>query len=445
VGEVLDGKWRLEGKLGAGGMGAVFLARDVALDRKVAIKVLSAQLCNDAEFVTRFEREARATAQLEHVNIVPVYAVGRHRGRPFIVMKALEGQTLSSLLRARQAEGRRLIRSEILPLFRQLCAGLGFIHSKGCIHRDVKPGNVFVGTDGHVTLLDFGVLKDPNAARITGNGVLLGTPTYIAPEQALGAPDLDCRADLYALGILLFESIALRPPFSGDPIVVMRQQVEQPPPDIRALSPALPAAVAAVVDQALAKKRSDRFQTAEELGAALAAAWPEAPGIKVGGPELVATLPAAFALVQESPERGALRVPAASAPPGHSPQVPSAAAATLGEHEQVGGDLVPTDPARPMPKLVEASLGADSDDGRRARSPAPAESAFARTGSQTVSERGPKHSDDTEPLLRPSQDPGEEVSVRSFALRVKPRWPAFVAGVALIGLAVMVAWLALRS
>jgi len=291
VGEVLEGKWRLEGKLGAGGMGAVFLAKDIALGRKVAVKVLAQQLCNDREFVTRFEREARATAQLEHPNIVPVHAVGWHNGRPFIVMKALEGVTLSKLLRARMVESRKLSREEILDLFRQLCAGLGFLHARGYVHRDIKTSNVFVAADFHVTLLDFGVLRDATAKRITRSGVLLGTPTYVAPEQFLGASEVDGRADLYSVGVMLFECLAGRQPFSGDLIALMKAHTDTPAPDLRLLVPELPAAVAGVVRKALAKKPEDRFATAEALWTALEAAWPRSARPAVPA-DAAATLPA---------------------------------------------------------------------------------------------------------------------------------------------------------
>ncbi|MGC4114853.1 MAG: protein kinase [Myxococcales bacterium] len=279
VGELLEGKWKLEGKLGAGGMGAVFLARDVALDRKVAIKILAAQLCDDQEFVTRFEREARTTAKLEHPNIVPVHAVGRHQGRPFIVMKALEGMTLSKAIKSRAADGRRMGRDEILPLFKQLCAGLGFIHEKGYVHRDVKSGNIFLGHDGHVTVLDFGVLRDATAERITRSGVLVGTPTYASPEQVQGA-EVDSRADLYAVGVLLFECITLKAPFVGDPITLMKQHSTAEPPDLSVLAPGLPPKVPEVVKKALSKKPADRFPSAQVLFQALESAWPEAAAVR---------------------------------------------------------------------------------------------------------------------------------------------------------------------
>lgn len=318
VGDVLDAKWRLESKLGAGGMGAVFLAHDLTLDRKVAVKVLAGQLCSDDEFMLRFEREARMTAKLEHPNIVPVFAVGRHFGRPFIVMKALQGMTLARLVTQRAAENRRLSRDEVLGIFRQLCAGLGFIHQKGYVHRDIKAGNVFVSTDWLVTLLDFGVLRDTSARSITKTGALLGTPHYISPEQAMGVRGIDGRSDLYSVGILMYECITLRPPFSGDPLALMRAHTETPPPDLTTITPDVPKAVAQVVQKALAKKPVDRYPTAAELFAALEAAWPAGAPAAAPNPDLTKTAPAG-ARIPAGLDAG----PAATAAPELSPLRPS--------------------------------------------------------------------------------------------------------------------------
>jgi serine/threonine protein kinase len=345
VGEVLDGKWRLEGKLGVGGMGAVFLAQDLSLGRKVAIKVLAAGLCSDAEFVTRFEREARGTAQLEHPNIVPVHAVGRHRGRPFIVMKALEGVTLGKYLRARTQGGKRISREEILKLFGQLCAGLGFLHEKGFVHRDVKAGNVIVGGDGQVTLLDFGVLRDTSADRITRSGVLLGTPHYVAPEQLSGVSEVDGRADLYAVGVMLFECLTGRLPFDGDMMALIRAHMEQPAPDVCALVPGLPAGVGVVVRKALAKKPDERFATAQALYTALENAWPPASASRDDAiAEGAATLPATpfFSPAQMQQLQEA---PLASSAPAAADRVDR----DKSRRTPREGDPVATDPTRPPP------------------------------------------------------------------------------------------------
>ena len=278
AGDVLDAKWRIESKLGAGGMGSVFLAHDLQLDRKVAVKALAPALCSDSEFVARFEREARMTARLEHPNIVPVYSVGRHFGRPFIVMKKLSGRSLSALLRDHVTKSAHFGPEEVLGLLRQLCAGLSFIHEKGFVHRDLKPGNIFVGADGHLTILDFGILRDPKSGlSLTRAGNPLGTPHYMAPEQATVAKDADLRADLYSVGIILFEILALSPPFDADTsLAILRMHAMAPPPDVRSMSSRVPQDVALAIKKALAKKPADRFQSAQELYSAIEAGYRDA-------------------------------------------------------------------------------------------------------------------------------------------------------------------------
>jgi eukaryotic-like serine/threonine-protein kinase len=197
--EVLDGHWRLERKLGKGGMGTVYLAHDLELERQVAIKMLAPQYCDDPGLVQRFEREARMMAKLDHPNLVPVYSVGRTPKGPYIVMKLLDGVTLAEALKSR---GRMSVH-EVLLVTRQVAAGLQFIHDRQVVHRDVKPANIFVGPDGHVTLLDLGVARD-STSDLTRTGVLLGTPRYMSPEQIHGQP-ADHRSDLYALATVVYE------------------------------------------------------------------------------------------------------------------------------------------------------------------------------------------------------------------------------------------------
>ncbi|RKH14439.1 PEGA domain-containing protein [Corallococcus sp. CA053C] len=209
-GDLLEGKWRLEELLGAGGMGQVYRALDVALERTVAIKLLHEALCEDPESVARFEREARAMARLEHPHITPIHAVGQEGGRPFIVMKHLEGMSLARYLRSVPGP---LPVAEVLALARQLCAGLDFIHQRGCVHRDIKPANIFLSPGGRATLLDFGILWEHRGEEATRSGLRLGTPSYMAPEQARGEP-VDGRADLYSLGLVLLEALTGLPPAS---------------------------------------------------------------------------------------------------------------------------------------------------------------------------------------------------------------------------------------
>ncbi len=294
-GEVLDGRWVLSDKLGEGGMGSVFLARETALERDVAIKVLSPGLCSSPDFVTRFEREARLMAQLEHPNVVPVYAVGRHGDVPFIVMKRLEGRTLAGFLS--KYDGKPPLTATV-SILQQVCSALSFIHERGFVHRDIKPSNIFVSPQGHVTLLDLGVAYDPSS-NLTRSGMMIGTPRYMSPEQILGTQKIDHRSDLYALGTVLFEMLTGTPPFTGDSdFVVMRAHQEEPPPDPTQLREELPPAIADVTSRALAKRPDDRYQSAEALFLAFQAAcaqtapapsvdvrWPTPPPTFSGGGE----------------------------------------------------------------------------------------------------------------------------------------------------------------
>ncbi|MBL8949806.1 MAG: protein kinase, partial [Myxococcaceae bacterium] len=260
TGHVLLGKWQLDRKLGQGGMGAVYLAHELELERPVAVKLLSDSLCDDAELVARFEREARMMARLDHPNLVPIYAVGREGRVPFIVMKSLQGATLAQYLKER---GRLPVR-EVIAISRQLCAGLQFIHDHGVVHRDVKPGNVFIAPDGHVTLLDLGVARDATSA-LTRSGVLIGTPRYMAPEQ-IATQECDHRSDIYSLATVVFEMLTGTTVFpSLSDYEVMRAHVDQQPPDLESVD-GVPPLLAQALKKGLAKRPADRFQSARELG-----------------------------------------------------------------------------------------------------------------------------------------------------------------------------------
>jgi eukaryotic-like serine/threonine-protein kinase len=269
--DVLVGRYRLEQKIGEGGMGTVYLANDKELDRKVAVKLLGASYVADKDVVERFEREARLTARLDHPNIVPVYDVGRHEGRPFIVMKKLEGQSLAGVLREKGG----FTRDETLKLFRQLAAGVDFIHAQGFIHRDIKAGNIYVGSDGQATILDFGILRTARGKEaLTRTGMVMGTPHYMAPEQAQGSKNIDHRVDLYALAVVIFECLTGTLPFEADSeLRLIQMQAHQPPPDLLERAPWIPKPVAEVMKKALSKLPEERFSTATELVKALENSW----------------------------------------------------------------------------------------------------------------------------------------------------------------------------
>lgn len=273
--DVIDGKWVIEKTLGQGGMGTVYLARDLDLGRRVAIKMLSRGLVDNAELVTRFEREARMMARLDHPNLVPVYAVGRRDKTPFIVMKLLEGRSLSEFISGQQ----RLSSAELLSVVRQLCEGLTFVHSQRVVHRDLKPANIFLSSAGHVTLLDLGVARDTDN-NMTRTGMLMGTPRYMAPEQILGK-HAEASADLYALTLVVFELVTGRPPFEAETdFELMRAHVDLAPQDAATIV-ALPPGVSAVLQRGLAKAPADRYASARDFFTAFETAWNSGPPVHI--------------------------------------------------------------------------------------------------------------------------------------------------------------------
>jgi serine/threonine-protein kinase len=274
--DVLSGRYRLIEKIGEGGMGTVYTAHDQELDRQVAVKLLAANLVNEPDIVERFEREAKLTAKLDHPNIVPIYDVGRHENRPFLVMKLLNGDTLAGVLRQKGG----LTSDETIKVLKQVAAGLDYIHGQGFIHRDVKAGNIWVAPNGHVTILDFGILRSRTATQgLTRTGMVMGTPHYMAPEQAMGLKDVDHRVDIYALAVVLFECLTGTLPFEADSeLRLIQMQAHAPPPDIIDRAPWITRPVADVVRKALAKRPEDRFNTGAELVKALETAYRESKG-----------------------------------------------------------------------------------------------------------------------------------------------------------------------
>ncbi|MDP3238571.1 MAG: serine/threonine-protein kinase [Myxococcales bacterium] len=319
--EKLAGRYQLRQKIGEGGMGTVFIAHDSELDREVAVKMLAGALVNDAEVVERFEREAKLTAGLDHPNIVPIYDVGRHETRPFIVMKLLQGDTLAGVLRQKGG----FTSDETLKLMKQLAAGLDYIHQRGFIHRDIKAGNIFLSAEGHATILDFGILRSRKAnASLTRTGMVMGTPHYMAPEQAMGLKDVDHRVDLYALAVVLFECLTGTLPFEADSeLRLIQMQAHSPPPEILDRAPWIPRPVADVVRKALSKRPDDRYYSGQDLVKALESAYrdsgghpaaPRLPGTDVATP----AAPSLKVLESLSPSTSSPRLQ----PVGSSPSLP---------------------------------------------------------------------------------------------------------------------------
>ena len=271
------GQYVLKRKLGAGGMGEVFLAEHRLLKRPCAIKFVRAELASHPSTVARFEREVQAVTGLTHFNTVRVYDYGRaDDGAFYYVMEYLDGPTLESLVR----DAGPLDPARVVYLLRQVCGALAEAHSHGMVHRDIKPGNLLVAALGGqhdvVKVLDFGLVQDLTTAagddRLTMAGVVIGTPAYMAPEQASGEGGLDARCDVYSLGAVAFFALAGRPPFecrtAGQ---YLTAHMTQAPPRLTDLRPEVPADLAAVVARCLAKNPADRFPNVDELDRALAA------------------------------------------------------------------------------------------------------------------------------------------------------------------------------
>jgi serine/threonine protein kinase len=268
---IIEGEYRIERLLGKGGMGQVFLAHDLTLEREVAIKVLPPDVAQDEQVVRRFQQEAKTAAKLDHPNIIPIYRVESEGGLIYFVMKYISGTSLEDLLDKKEP----LPVPEIQRILWEAACALGHAHQRGVVHRDVKPANIMFDHDGRVMLTDFGISKALQAATgLTATGMIIGTPHYMAPEQGKGAP-VDGRADQYSLGVVGYRMITAELPFSGDSVhTIIYKHIYEEPPLASTKRPGIPGTLTVAISRALAKEPDQRFPTMEDFATAV---WPEQP------------------------------------------------------------------------------------------------------------------------------------------------------------------------
>ena len=368
LGKVLDGKYRLDSFLSQGGMGAVYKATHVMLGKTVAVKLINPELVTSADVVRRFQREARAATALNHPNIVAVFDLGQTaEGTLYIAMEFVNGPSLKAVI----SGGGPMAPARTVTLMRQIGSALAVAHRNKIIHRDLKPQNIMLARteDGQeiAKLVDFGIAKTfDEATQLTMAGDAIGTPHYMAPEQAAGQP-VDARSDLYSVGIILYEMLSGEVPFNDTsaPAILIKHLQEIPvPPSVKNPSVAIPAELEAIALKCLEKNPAARFQTADELCAALEHAAAAIPGA-AAGMQSQATLPIAAATaptwnaatvpVAAASPRGAAPAPAAPAPAvpaatvrvaGQSAPAPVAAAAA-GRAGDTRPTMMPAAPAAP--------------------------------------------------------------------------------------------------
>jgi eukaryotic-like serine/threonine-protein kinase len=303
---VLNNRYRVLAQIAGGGMAVVYKAHDTVLNRVVAVKVLRDTFAQDVDFRARFQREAQAAANLTHPNIVTVYDYGQDGPQSYIVMEYIEGRDLKTVIRGEAP----LTLDRATDLMVQACAALGAAHRAGLVHCDVKPQNILVTNDGRVKVTDFGIARAMSASVPQNVETVWGTPHYFSPEQAAGEPPTPA-SDVYSLGVVLFEMLAGRVPFDApDHTALALQHMQDQPPPLTALNPAVPIQIEQIVNKALAKDPANRYRVADQLGRALLdyrRATSQATGY-----QRPVTPPTGSTTVAATPARSAVSAPAVS-------------------------------------------------------------------------------------------------------------------------------------
>jgi serine/threonine-protein kinase len=288
AGKSLSDRYQIEELLGQGGMSAVYKATDPNLRRVVAVKMIHPHLSDNEEFVKRFEEEAAAVAQLRHPNIIQVYDFNQYDGAYYMVLEFVPGETLQDRLKRIDAAGRQLPFDDAARFIIDICEAANYAHVRGMIHRDIKPANVMLDTQNKAILMDFGIAKIVGGQQHTATGAVIGTALYMAPEQIRGEK-IDERVDVYAIGVTLFEMLHGQPPYEADSaMTLMMMHLNDPIPDLRELQPHAPDELIAVVEKALAKDRTQRYQSAAEMAAALQGVLDRTEGQVPAGAKTVA-------------------------------------------------------------------------------------------------------------------------------------------------------------
>ena len=269
IGQTLGGRYRIDEILGQGGMSAVYKAYDPNLKRVVAIKLIHTHLAGDPKFLSRFEEEAAAVAQLRHPNIVQVFDFNHDEDLYYMVQEFVDGETLQERLRRLKRSGKRMPVAEAIQYTTLICDAAGYAHRLGMIHRDIKPANIMLDVNGQAILMDFGIVKIAGGERHTTTGAVVGTAIYLPPELIRGEGP-DPRSDIYSLGVTLFEMVSGRPPFEADSaMTLMMMHLNDPLPDLRQLRPELSEDLILVIEKSLAKDRDRRYNSMAEMATAL--------------------------------------------------------------------------------------------------------------------------------------------------------------------------------
>jgi serine/threonine protein kinase len=379
IGRSLGGRYQIEQLLGQGGMSAVYKANDPNLRRVVAVKLIHSHLSWDPRFVHRFEEEAAAVAQLRHPNIIQVFDFNQDEGTYYMVMEFIPGETLQDRLQRYTSSKRFISMAKVVQYTINICSAIGYAHKRGIVHRDIKPANIMIDVHDQAILMDFGIVKIVGAEKFTATGAVVGTALYMPPEVIRGeAPDP--RSDIYSLGVTLYEGISGRPPFKADSaMTLMMMHLNDPLPDLTSERPGAPPELAAVIERALAKERSDRFVSAEEFAEALQALLPLLAGLEPASPSsgvqpaltpppaVAASIPKPAIEVEQQPEtepeliqtiRPAPQpiVEPAPAPPTRTP-APTWASPIPASVSEARSSAADTGPTLTVPKPVQAHPG----------------------------------------------------------------------------------------